>query len=522
VDAGPVWGEAVDGLQLGVSGIRQDRHFKSGDTIRFGLSVRNVGTQTIRFEYNPPKMRDCVAPQVERTDGKPVEFLPISAVRGGHTHFTETLEPGAVASIHDFGILVLGTPDTARGIWPCIEKPEPGEYRLRGGYFVHPLDDNGKPIVVDGTRTVKSTVLTSGTVTFHIDPTEASEGALPTRPEIRSGDGAAGAGVQDAKAEQALSDATAVETGPSQLGSRVLVRSFEMCLAHFEAGADRTEYTVPDSDQKVYVDKQPFVSIVDVVAVRLIDNATDKPAIEITFRPGSEERIGNMTQQHLNKPVAFLVEGKLLSAPTIREPFGNTAVITGQFSRDEAKQIFQRIETMSALIGQSVFDIDAGPVWGEAVDGLQLGVSGIRQDRHFKSGDTIRFGLSVRNVATEAIRFEYTQPGHNRWIAPLVEKATWERVRIHQLITRHVIDQKHFTETLEPNGVVSIQAVGILVLGSSNTAHKGSPRIEKPEPGEYRLRGIHTLQRIDSQGKRIGQYKTMTSGEVTFHIDQDS
>jgi len=50
--AEPVWGKPVDGLQLAVSGIRQVRHFKSGDSIRFCLSVRNVGTQA-KFSTEP-------------------------------------------------------------------------------------------------------------------------------------------------------------------------------------------------------------------------------------------------------------------------------------------------------------------------------------------------------------------------------------------------------------------------------------------------------------------------------------
>ncbi|MHB8861801.1 MAG: hypothetical protein ACYC6N_05315 [Pirellulaceae bacterium] len=170
-DAGPVWGEVVDGLQLGVSGIRQDRHFKSGDTIRFRLSVRNVGTEPIRFQYKPSKMCDWVAPLVEKANGERVQIHQMF-FRGGHNHFTETLEPKAEVSIPVSGILVLGASDTAEKTWPSIEKPEPGEYRLRGGFMLQRLAADGKEIIQrdpDGKRTVKTSVLNSGTITFHID-----------------------------------------------------------------------------------------------------------------------------------------------------------------------------------------------------------------------------------------------------------------------------------------------------------------------------------------------------------------
>jgi beta-lactamase regulating signal transducer with metallopeptidase domain len=170
-DAGPVWGDAVDGLQLGVSGIQQDRHFTTGDTIRFHLNVRNVGKQAIRFAYNVPETYDWVAPDVETANGAPVR-LQVMRFRGGHRNVSETLEPGAVAPIQMYGILVLGDSDTARKDWPRLEKPEPGEYTLRARFLVHPLDADGKQIIerdADGMRIAKSSRMTSGTVRFHID-----------------------------------------------------------------------------------------------------------------------------------------------------------------------------------------------------------------------------------------------------------------------------------------------------------------------------------------------------------------
>jgi hypothetical protein len=170
-DAEPVWGEAVEGLQLGIIGIRQDRHFKSGETVRFRLDVKNVSKEDIRFEYHPPKMCDWVAPYVETAAGKRVEVAQMR-FRGGHRHFAETLKPGAIASIQLSGIFVLGISDKAQKNWPRIEKPEPGKYQLHGAYIVERLDADGKQIVVrdaDGKRTVKSSKLTSGSVNFRIE-----------------------------------------------------------------------------------------------------------------------------------------------------------------------------------------------------------------------------------------------------------------------------------------------------------------------------------------------------------------
>jgi hypothetical protein len=307
-----------------------------------------------------------------------------------------------------------------------------------------------------------------------------------------------------------------------------LFSPFELRLAYLESGEDRTEYTVPGAEQKVYVAKQPFASIADIVAARTIDDAAGQPAIEITFLADSAKRLEEVTQQHLNKPLAILMDGKLLSAPTIRDRVGSAAVITGRFSREEAEQIAQKIETAKkAAFGQTVSDVDADPVWGEAVDGLQLAVSGIRQNRHFKSGDTIRFRLHVRNVGTEAIRYQYKTSEMCYWIAPLVEKATGEQVKIRQTFFRG--GHNTYSGTLEPMANVPIHVSGIVVLGAPDTGEKSWPSIEKAQPGEYRLRGEYMLQPLDADGNEIIQrdangmrtVKTsdLTSGTVTFHID---
>ena len=306
---------------------------------------------------------------------------------------------------------------------------------------------------------------------------------------------------------------------------------FELRLAHFKPRAEWAEYTVPGSQQKVYLDNKPLAKLFDVSFVRVIDDVAGQPEIEIHFAGSSAPEIQEMTQSHLNQPVAMLQDGELLSAQTLQKPFGGMTIITGSFSRGEAEQIVrkirQKIEEVDAAVKQSVSDEDAGPVFGEALDGLQLGVSGVCQDRHFKAGDTIRFRLSVKNVGTEAIRFEYRPPEMCDWVAPYVETANGAPVDI--LVGRFRGGHKHFTETLEPGAVTSIHVVGILVLGAPDKSRAVWPRLEKPEPGEYRLRARYVLQPLDADGKPIVQRDAngtrtvkssiLTSGAVAFHID---
>jgi uncharacterized protein (TIGR03067 family) len=315
------------------------------------------------------------------------------------------------------------------------------------------------------------------------------------------------------------------ETATLQTTLPGMFRQLELHLAFPGTGKDRTEHTAPGGEN-IFVDKQAFTRILDGVVARVIGDGPDEAAIEVSFGPESSKWMESLVLQHLNKPVAVFVGGTLRIAPTVHRQSGNVRLITHQLPRRQAEQIAQEfnhlVKPVNAVAALKVSDVDTEPVWGEAVDGLQLGVSGIRQDRHFKAGETIRFRLSVRNVGTESLRFGYKLPESFWWTKPLVETAAGEQVLVQQVAVRFVIHLKDFTATLEPNGVVSVPVIGIVALGESATAHKDWPRIAKPELGEYRLNGMHEFQRIDDQGKQIGQATKLSSGKVAFHIDQES
>ncbi len=155
-------------------------------------------------------------------------------------------------------------------------------------------------------------------------------------------------------------DATAQEPAVRSL-------PFEFRLAQFEAADGFDEFTVPGSEQKIYISREPLAMIFDVAAARVIDDANGKPAVEISYSPVAAKRMTELTEQHLNKPLAIFVDGKLLSAPTIRQSFGSPALITGQFTREEAERIAnginRKLESLNTTIEtlNSVSDGDPTP-----------------------------------------------------------------------------------------------------------------------------------------------------------------
>ena len=47
----------------------------------------------------------------------------------------------------------------------------------------------------------------------------------------------------------------------------------------------------------------------------------------------------NATQGHIGKPIAILVDGQVVTAPTVRAAISTTGVISGDFTKAEADRI---------------------------------------------------------------------------------------------------------------------------------------------------------------------------------------
>jgi preprotein translocase subunit SecD len=97
--------------------------------------------------------------------------------------------------------------------------------------------------------------------------------------------------------------------------------------------------SIPASPQKVYLSPVAVLTNADIAFAR-VTTSSDRPAVEITFTKEGAKKFADITAANLNKPLGILVDGTLVSAPTIRETItGGKAIITGNFSVDEAKRI---------------------------------------------------------------------------------------------------------------------------------------------------------------------------------------
>lgn len=71
-----------------------------------------------------------------------------------------------------------------------------------------------------------------------------------------------------------------------------------------------------------------------------------QPLVELTFNSEWAKIFGDLTERLVWQPIAIFVGGELLTSPNVNEPiYGGKAIITGQYSVQEAKKLSNDINT---------------------------------------------------------------------------------------------------------------------------------------------------------------------------------
>jgi preprotein translocase subunit SecD len=100
-----------------------------------------------------------------------------------------------------------------------------------------------------------------------------------------------------------------------------------------------TEARIEGSKKKVYVPKKADATNADIAEARVAADNNFNPAIDITFTKEGAKKMEALSEQHRDKPLAIMIDGKVVSAPLVREKFSSRAQITGQFTKEEVERI---------------------------------------------------------------------------------------------------------------------------------------------------------------------------------------
>jgi len=96
---------------------------------------------------------------------------------------------------------------------------------------------------------------------------------------------------------------------------------------------------VPDAGRLIYLHPEIVVSNDDIAQSWVSQDEPDRFSIGVQLLPSGAERMRRATTAHMGRPVAILIDGTVVSAPVVRSPIGDSAVISGHYTRAAAQRI---------------------------------------------------------------------------------------------------------------------------------------------------------------------------------------
>jgi len=116
--------------------------------------------------------------------------------------------------------------------------------------------------------------------------------------------------------------------------------SFEIRLAEDAPGPGLRAAKVSGSDRTIYLHDQAVVSNSDIESARVVQSpAPSRYYVEVKFDRRGAEKMLRGTRGHMDRPLAMVIDGKVVGAPTLRSTIGGSALITGDFTKAEAERI---------------------------------------------------------------------------------------------------------------------------------------------------------------------------------------
>ena len=138
--------------------------------------------------------------------------------------------------------------------------------------------------------------------------------------------------------------ASGVLAGDASEPSDASAPTIEFRLAEITPADGLTEATVPGQRNKIYLHATAAATGDDITVARLTVDTLGKPAISIEFSLEAARRMDQVSSTHLGKPMALLVDGRVVTAPLLHDRISMHAIVTGNFSQQEAARIVALID----------------------------------------------------------------------------------------------------------------------------------------------------------------------------------
>ena len=119
---------------------------------------------------------------------------------------------------------------------------------------------------------------------------------------------------------------------------------FEVRRAESKPAEGLTEAKVEGTDEKVYLHKEVELTNEDIASARAATDPSKANVVEVELTKEGQKKLSRLTKEHQGKPLAILVDGKVVAAPVVRGEITGDARITGDFTKEEAERIARGIK----------------------------------------------------------------------------------------------------------------------------------------------------------------------------------
>jgi len=109
----------------------------------------------------------------------------------------------------------------------------------------------------------------------------------------------------------------------------------EIRRAEKEPAEGLIEATALGMSDKIYMHPTAALTEADITRASVVYDENRSPAMGIVFTPEGAKKMEEVTEAQFDKPLAILIDGKLISAPTVRAKVSGEAQITGSFTKEE-------------------------------------------------------------------------------------------------------------------------------------------------------------------------------------------
>ena len=119
----------------------------------------------------------------------------------------------------------------------------------------------------------------------------------------------------------------------------------EFRRAWYENEEGRVAANFKINGKELYLEPKAQITEADIKSVKLTpDQFSDRENINLELTEAGAKKMRELTEGHLRKPLAILINGKVVMAPTIQDRISSNISITGLNSVKETQSLAEEIQ----------------------------------------------------------------------------------------------------------------------------------------------------------------------------------